>query len=396
MDTVEFETDTVTIEWLLARQAMKWRRYPPNVIPLWVADMDFPVARCVRQAMEGLVAAGDFGYAMRDGEQPVAALALAFSRHMDEKHGWKLDWQDCVVVGDLVQAMFAATLAFSDPGGTIILHTPSYPPFRQAILGNGRRLAANPLIDTGEGYEVDFDRLVATAGDAQMIFLCNPHNPTGRVFSRQELERIAAIACEWDLVVISDEIHSDFVYDGNRHIPFATISKDVARRTMTLTSATKSYGIAGLRCGIAHFGSPELKQRFEARIPTRLLGSVGVTGIDATIAAWAGGQVWLGEATRYLKANRDFVFETIAHEFPRARVCRPEATYLAWIDFGPLELPATPYEFFLDKAQVALGEGVTFDPACSGFARLNFATTRAILSQALERMVNSVRQRGAK
>lgn len=396
MDTDAFETDTVTVEWLLGRQAMKWRRYRPNVIPLWVADMDFPVAPCVRQAMEGLVSAGDFGYALRDGERPDGALARAFSRRMDEKHRWRPDPRNCIAVSDLVQAVFAATLAFTESGEGIVLQTPSYPPLREAIVANGRRLLATPFVDSGDRHEIDFDQLAnAVDGNARMIFLCNPHNPTGRAFTRGELERIAAIVVERDLVVVADEIHSDFVYDGSRHIPFATVSEDVARRTVTLSSATKSYGIAGLRCGIAHFGSPELKQRFEARIPARLLGSVGVTGIDATIAAWAGGQRWLDEVTKYLKSNRDFVVETIAREFPQARMCRPEATYLAWIDFSPLELSGTPYEFFLDKAHVALGEGVTFDPACSGFGRLNFATTRAILSEALERMVNSVRQHGA-
>lgn len=395
MNSGEFEVDKVTVEWLLGRQTMKWGRFPPDVIPLWVADMDFPVARCVREAVENLAKAGDFGYAMRDGEFPGLALARAFSRHMDAKYGWQPDPENCVAVSDLVQAMFAATLAFSDPGRGMMLQTPSYPPFRDAILSNGRRLEDCPLMDTGQGYAIDFDRLAeAASGDTQMMFLCNPHNPTGRVFTRGELERIAEIACENELVVVADEIHSDFVFDGNRHTPFASISEDIARRTVTLTSATKSYGTAGLKCGIAHFGSAELKQRFHERIPPCVLGAVGATGIDTTIAAWTEGAAWLHEATQYLQDNRDFVAETIGRELPKARMHRPEATYLAWIDFSAYELPGKPYAFFLENARVALSEGATFDPGAADFARLNFATTRPILAEALQRMIDAVKAHG--
>ncbi len=392
MEQNEFRVDGVTIATLLDRQSMKWRRYPPDVIPMWVADMDFGVAPCVQAVMEKLTAKGDYGYALRDGEVPAVAVSKAFSCRMNEKFAWRVDPDDTLVVGDLVQALFATTIAFTDPGKSIILQTPIYPPFREAALATARRITAIPLKDDGERFVPDFTALAQRIdGDVGMIFLCNPHNPTGRVFTRHELEQLAAIAVERDLVVVSDEIHSDLVFDGRTHIPFATISEQAASRTVTVTSATKSFGFAGLRCGVAHFGSKALKQRFEKRIHPRLMGTPGVTGIDATVAAWSGGQQWLAGVLAYLQSNRDYVIQTIRRELPEVKVRRPEATYLAWLDFTSLNLPATPYEFFLKNARIALSDGAAFDPECQRFARLNFATTRPILTQAIGRIVDAVR-----
>jgi cystathionine beta-lyase len=171
----------------------------------------------------------------------------------------------------------------------------------------------------------------------------------------------------------------------------ASISAEIGRRTVTLTSATKSFGFAGLRCGIVHFGSKSLKQRFDNRIHPRLLGTVGVTGIDATVAAWMNGDSWFAGALQHLQSNRDFLVETIRRDLPEVKVRSPEATYLAWLDFSGLGLPENPYDFFLKRARVAMSPGTLFDPACDHFARINFATTQPILAEALARMIKAVR-----
>ena len=196
-----------------------------------------------------------------------------------------------------------------------------------------------------------------------------------------------------DLVVVSDEIHADIVYPGNKHIPLASLHPKIAARTITITSATKSFNIPALRCAVMHFGTPALKDRFGQRIPSRLLGSPGVTGVDATVAAWDDGQPWLDEILAQLRANRDWLAATLAAELPAVTMRVPEATYLAWLDCRALELPCPAGQFFLDQARVGLNFGETFGADYAGFARLNFATPAAILREIVPRMGEAVRRR---
>jgi cystathionine beta-lyase len=225
-----------------------------------------------------------------------------------------------------------------------------------------------------------------------MIF-CHPQNPTGRAYSRAELEAVAEFAIRHDLVVVSDEIHADIVYPGNTHIPLASLHPEIAARTITITSATKSFNIPALRCAVMHFGGAALKQRFDSRIPSRLLGSPGVTGVDATVAAWHDGQPWLDEILAQLRANRDWLAQTIEADLPGVTMRLPEATYLAWLDCRALELPCPAGQFFLDHARVGLNFGETFGAQYPGFARLNFATPAPILQQIVTRMIEAVRRR---
>jgi cystathionine beta-lyase len=226
-----------------------------------------------------------------------------------------------------------------------------------------------------------------------MLIFCHPQNPTGRAFTGAELEEVADFAIRHDLVVVSDEIHADIVYPGNTHIPLASLHPEIAARTITITSATKSFNIPALRCAVMHFGAPALKERFEKRIPSRLLGSPGVTGVDATVAAWDDGQPWLDEILAQLRANRDWLAATLAAELPGVTMRVPEATYLAWLDCRELELPCPAGQFFLDQARVGLNFGQTFGADYAGFARVNFATPPAILREIVKRMGEAVRRR---
>jgi cysteine-S-conjugate beta-lyase len=272
-----------------------------------------------------------------------------------------------------------------------VVQTPIYPPFLVAVTRQERRLDENPLASSEQGYAIDLDRLRReTDARTRILLLCNPHNPTGRAFRRDELEPLAALAVERDWVVVADEIHQDLVYEGHPHVPFASLGREVEERTITLTAASKAFNIAGLRCGVAIFGSDALKRRFCA-LPRHIRGGIGMLGIEALEAAWRYSEPWLDEVRAYLAANREFVIDTVRDELPGVVLHPPDATYLAWLDCRALELRPNPFAFFLEQAKVALSDGATFGAPGRGFVRLNFATSRAILSEALERMAKALR-----
>src|SRR5207237_3166767 len=210
--------------------------------------------------------------------------------------------------------------------------------------------------------------------DTPLLLVCNPHNPTGRVFARPELEAIAAIVVERNLVVVADEVHADLAYPGSTHIPFASLGPEVAARTVTITSATKAYNIPGLRCGLMHFGSTALREKFRMRVPDRLLGKVNRFGMEATVAAWSDSSDWFQQVMDVLQRNRERVGRFIAAELPAVRHYSPEAGYLAWLDCRELELARPPQQFFLERARVALNDGAEFGTPGQGHVRLNFAT----------------------
>ena len=381
MTATDFDIPT-----LRARRTNKWHKFAPDVLPAWVADMDFGVAPPIAAAMKRLTDNQEYGYAARDG-----VLAEAFARRMAERFDWHADPADTIGLGDLVQASFSSVMAFSEPGDGILLQLPSYPPFMGAIADTGRRLIANPMRDDGTHWVLDLPASVDPR--TRMLIFCHPQNPTGRCFNRTELEAVADFAIRHDLIVVSDEIHADIVYPGGQHIPLASLGAEIAARTITITSATKSFNIPALRCAVMHFGAPALKARFVSRIPSRLLGSPSVTGVDATVAAWDEGQAWFDEILAYLQANRDWLAATIAAELPGVTMRLPQATYLAWLDCRGLDLPTSAGQFFLDKARVGLNFGETFGPEYDGFARLNFATPRPVFREIVGRMTEAVRRR---
>ncbi len=367
---------------LRARGGGKWASYPPDVLPAWVADMDFRPAPAVHDAIRHFSDTQDYGYGLLTDLEP---LYEAFADWMERRHDWSPDPTLTHATMDVVQGIVATIVAFSEPAEGVIAQTPVYPPFLSAIANTGRRLVENQLIENDAGYRVDIEGLAAAAagGHARLLLLCNPHNPTGRVLTRDELVAIAGIAHENDLTIVSDEIHADLVYPGARHIPMAALAP---QRTVTLTSATKSFNIPAVRTAVAHFGSPELKDRFDRAIPEHLLGWPSRFGVAGTIAAWREGEAWLDEVMRYLERNRRAVGEwATAMQLPHHQ---PEATYLAWFDFRGLRIPqeTSPQEYFLERAKVALSDGAMFGEPGRGHARLNFATSAEILDEVLVRL----------
>ncbi|TMA33674.1 MAG: pyridoxal phosphate-dependent aminotransferase [Deltaproteobacteria bacterium] len=366
----------------------KWTTYPDDVLPLWVADMDFPIAEPIRRVLRFAVERSDLGYPIHPAPTPIPDLTAA---RMQRLYGWSVAPERVEVLSDVVQGMYTAVHQFSEPGDGIVVQTPIYPPFLGSVAKQARRLDENPLALTARGYVIDLDALRrGTDARTRILLLCNPHNPTGRAFRRDELEPLAALAVERGWWVVADEVHQDLVFPGHRHVPFASLGPEIAARTITLTAASKAFNIAGLRCAVAIFGSDEAKRRFDA-LPRHIRGGIGMLGIEALDAAWRDSEPWLDAVRAYLAANRAYVIDTVREEMPGVVLHPPEATYLAWLDFRALDLRPSPFAFFLEQAKVALSDGATFGAPGRGFARINFATSRAILSDALERIAKALR-----
>ena len=284
---------------------------------------------------------------------------------MKSRFGWELSPNLVVPVADLVQGTYAPILAFSDPGDGVVLQVPNYPPFRDAIATTERKLLTLPMRDDGTRHVFDMAELTKLVDRRTRIFiLCNPQNPTGRVFSRDELLALGQFVIAHDLIVISDEIHSDLIYPGHQHIPLASLGPDIAARTVTINSATKSFNIPGLRCAVMAFGNEALRDRFHKRIPLRLTGQANIVGADATAAAWRECQPWLDAVMAHLLKARNRVVDVLGAEAPAIRLHAPEATYLAWLDCSKLGLSTSAFQFFLDKARIGFSAGETFDPDC--------------------------------
>ncbi|MDH3680339.1 MAG: aminotransferase class I/II-fold pyridoxal phosphate-dependent enzyme [Acidimicrobiia bacterium] len=378
------EIEILGIDDLRSLSGIKWNKFPSDVLAAWVADMDVRPPPCVNRALAELVDRADFGYNRRASE----LLADTFARWQLESHGWSPPTEEVRVFCDVLQAIDVALWLHTDPGDGIILLTPIYPPFIRAVDGAGRRIIDVPL--DPDGWRLDPARLrAAVDGDTRAVLLCSPHNPTGRVFDRDELTAIAEVANEHDLLVVSDEVWADLVHPGATHVPLASIGDEVAARTVTVSSASKAFNLAGLRCAVAHVGHAGVAARLDA-LPGHLLGAVGTPGAEAAIAAWTDGRDWLAALRRHLTARRDQLARRLATELPRVGFDSPEATYLAWLDFRELGLGDDPSARLLDLARVALGSGPDFGPRGNGFGRLNFATSEDLLDDMLDRLVSAI------
>ncbi len=375
-------------EALKRRVSEKWNTYPKDVLPAWVAEMDYPLAPPIRAVLQHAIDCDDLGYPLDLRE---TGLAEVFADRMASRFGWSVDPAQVNIITDVVQGIFVALEVYAEPGDGAIVQTPIYPPFLSSVQETGRRLVENRLVSGDARWEIDFDALNRDVDErTRLLLLCSPHNPTGRCFERSELETLAEFACEHDLVVVSDEIHGDLLFDGRVHIPIGSLGPEIAARTLTLTSATKAFNIPGLRTAIAHFGSAELQSRFDS-IPRHVRGGVGLLGIQATIAAWRDSQPWLDAVRAKLEANRNFLTEFLAARLPEV-VCHPsEATYLAWLDTSALEIPRSPAAAVLKQQKIALSDGRFFGNGFEKFVRINFATSRAILSEVLEGFEKAIR-----
>ncbi|MFI5933638.1 aminotransferase class I/II-fold pyridoxal phosphate-dependent enzyme [Actinoplanes sp. NPDC051494] len=381
--------DDVPLSWLRAKRGVKWQRPGPDLLPAWVAETDFPVAPPVRDALHATIARGDLGYPDGPGYPPAAP----FAARMRQRYGWEPDPAHVRPLTDLIQSLQLVLTLATAPGDGVVAFTPNYPPFLATIASMGRRLVSAPAVARGESWTWDLDRLDADlrAAGARVLLLVNPHNPTGRMYSRAELTRIAELADRHDLLVVSDEIHAELAHAPRRHVPFASLGPSAAARTVTVTSAAKAFNIAGLRTAVAHVGPEELRARWDAQ-PPDLHGKVNVLGVEATLAAWASGDPWLRTLNGHLLRQRDHLVSRMA-DLPGLRLRAPDAGYLAWIDCTAADLPESPVDWFRRHAGVELSAGADFGPGHEAFVRLNFATTTAVLDRILDAMAAALSDR---
>jgi cystathionine beta-lyase len=385
--------DDLDEAWLRARPGVKWRAVGPDVLPCWVADMDYPAPRPVRAALARLAAGGDLGYKSDGGP---ALLQEKWASRMLARHGWAPAPGRLRAFTDLIQIVEVVLHLTTAPGDGVLLFTPAYPPFVQTIEKTGRRLLTVPAIDDGARWSFDMGAAAARAAEAKVLVLVNPHNPTGRVLDHQELMAVGDLAQHHGLIVISDEVHSDLVLAGTAvHVPLASLSDDLAARTITLYSASKSYNLGGMACGVAHVGHAGVERQLAA-LPPHLLGVVGVAALTTTLASWsAEGDAWLERCLVRLRDNRKIVGRWLTADGAGAGVrgYPPEATYLSWLDFRPARLGDDPAAWLLEQAKVKLSPGPTFGPGGAGFARLNFATSPGLLREILDRIADALSNR---
>ena len=383
----DWDFDALEFEELRRRSGRKWGLIENDLIPAWIADMDFEPAPAIRAAIESLVETGDLGY---PPEPTKNGLAELFCKRMSLRFDWETHPDEVRLAADVVQAIETVILLYNAGGDGVVVQTPIYPPFLRAVGGCRRRLVENPLVRTGDGWEMDFDHLVSVLDQGtKVLMLCNPHNPTGRSFRRAELETLADIVLEYDLLVIADEIHQDLVFKEAWHTPFASLSPQIAWRTVTMTSATKAFNIAGLACAFVHIANKNIRADFDD-LPPRVLGRLNRVGIEATRAAWTQSDDWAQAVVPYLQANRDAVASFVGERLDGIDHVPPEATYLAWLDCRKRDLGPSPAEFLRREARVWLSDGADFGEPGEGFVRLNFATSRPILEEILERIAKAL------
>ncbi len=374
----------ISLDRLRSLQGSKWSRYGPDAWPAWVADTDITPPQVATDAVMALAEKSDFGY----GRPPADELGLAFAEFVESEHGWRPDLERLQPFSNVLQAIEMTLWLHTRPGDGVVLFTPIYPPFIAAVESGGRRVVDCRL--DPDGYRLDPDRLAAVIDPGtKVVLLCNPHNPTGRIFDRSELEAIAEVAEAHDLLVISDEVWSGLTHPGPSHVPFPTIGDEAAARTVTIGSGSKSFNLAGLRCAVAHLGHQGVRDEL-ARLPTHILGGINVFGAAATIAVWNEGLPYLRAVRSHLTVVRDHLAQRVADDLPGVDWQLPEATYLAWLDFRDTGLGPDPAAVLQDRAGVILSPGPNFGVHGDGFARFNFATSIEIVDTLVDRIATAL------
>ena len=373
--------------------SIKWTKYPEDVIPLWVADMDFMTPAPILDALHSALECGVLGY-----ETPSDPLFKSVAARMDKLYDWKVEPEMIIATPGIVSGFNAAGRAVCAPGEGILMQPPVYFPFLAVHENQGLARQYAPLVKVADGnlirYEIDFEAFEAAMGSedagTRLFLFCNPHNPTGNSYTREQLSRLAEICLRHNVIVCSDEIHSEILLGGTQHTPIATLSPEIEAQSITLVAPSKTFNTAGLFCGFAIIPNPDLRRRYQKAVEQMTL-HVNSLGQVAAREAFSGScDEWLEEVIAYLTANRDHVVDYIRENIPGIRLTMPPATYMTWLDCNPLlesgRIKGSPFEFFLNEAKVALSDGAQFGPGGEGFVRLNFACPRSVLEEALMKM----------
>jgi len=372
-------------QWIDRRHSdsLKWHKYGDrDVLPLWVADSDFRSPPSVIEAIKQRAEHGVFGY----GATPTGLIDITLSR-LAQRYNWQIEPDWIVLLPGVVCGLNLSVRAFTESGESTVSPTPIYPPFRGAAKLANRAQVNLPLRLQDDRWVMNLDNS-AMQGNERLLMLCNPQNPGGTVYRRDELEAQLAFAQQHDLIVCSDEIHCDLLLSpGAQHIPFAALSEDAAQRSITLLSPSKTFNIAGLGASLAIIPNPELRARFK-RVREGIVPGVDILALVAAEAAWRDGDAWLAAQLDYLRANRDWLVAQV-NALPELQMAAPEATYLGWIDASRLDV-ANPMAYF---EQHGLGFSPGHDFGDDNFVRFNFGCTRATLEQAVTRLQKAVAAR---
>ncbi len=358
-----------------------------DLIPLWVADMDFPVAPSIRAALQKRLDHGIFGYNLR-----LPMFYDTVLNWVSRQYGLKAERDWMLSTPGVMPAVSLAVTVLSDPGDGVLIQTPVYRPFHNAALDQGRILLTSPLLLKDGHYEIDFADLERKLPSAKLFILCSPHNPVGRLWSEGELRQMGQLCQRHGVTVISDEIHADLVYDGVKAISIAAL-EDFADFTVCCVSPAKSFNLAGLASAVILVKNPALRQPLATAIEKYHLYMGNSFGIEAMIAAYRDSDDWLQELLAYLQGNRAWLLESFARELPRLTMLKPEAGYLAWIDFRRLGLQDSDIaDLLVNQARLALDPGLKFGDEGAGFQRLNFGCPRSVLAEAVARLKQAINE----
>ena len=358
-----------------------------DLLPMWVADTEFPAPAAVVEALVRRARHGIFGYSVVS-----PAYFSAVRQWMLRRHAWDVKEEWIASTPGVVCAVNLLIRTLTDRGDGVIIQPPVYHPFRRGIEDNGCRVLANRLLFDGERYRMDLEDLERKLPEAKVLILCSPHNPVGRVWTPDELRTLGALCLRHGVIVVSDEIHFDLVFSGHAHTVFATLSQELAQQSVVCTAASKTFNLPGLQPAITVIPNPRLRRDFAHTLRACGIPEPNVFCLEAVTAAYMHGEEWLAELLAYLEGNRDFLCRFVEAEIPELRVVRPEATFLAWLDCRALGLDSGPLEqLLLAKGRLVLNQGHTFGPGGEGFVRVNIGCPRRMLEDGLTRLATAVR-----
>ncbi len=379
------EVRAQSLEELRTHRSEKWREFPEDVLPLPVAEMDFPIAAPIRELLLEMVAHSDLGYL-----GPIPELPLAFSQFAQKRWNWKADLSQIHLVTDVGVGVVEVLRLLTSPGDKVVVNSPVYHNFYTWIKETHVEKVDLPFVESENGWFIDFDDLEESYKQgAKVHLLCNPQNPLGRLFTEEELLRIAHLAKEYSVVVISDEIHAPLTYPEATFIPFLSLGSDAEAVGIVVTAASKAWNIAGLKCAII-ISQSEAMDAVLKRLPKATHYRASLLGGFATAVAYKQGEEWLDGVITTLDSNRKYLAELLAKKIPEIKYRIPQNSYLAWLDMSALELGINPSFVLLERGRVALNSGRSFAPHTPQFVRLNFATSHTVLEEAVNRMVVAI------
>ena len=360
---------------------------PEDVQPMWVADMDFPAPPCVREALARYCEFGIFGYS-----EPDKAFFEVVQSWFFERFGWRVNQEWLAITPGVVNAIYIAIRALTNVGDGVVIQQPVYYPFESVVKHTGRKLLINQLVYENEHYSIDFEDFEDKIKQAKLFILCSPHNPVGRVWTREELIKMGEICLKYGVVVIADEIWQDIVYPNYQHFVFASLSSELSDLTITTTSPSKTFNLAGLQHANIFISNRSMHSKFMCEYSSSGLSQPNLMGLVACKAAYEYGMEWLDKLLSYLAGNMSLIRECLQKYTPKVKVVEPEATYLAWLDCSALEMPTGHLdELITHKAKLWLNDGVKFGAGGEGFLRINAACPREVLRDALNRFVAVVK-----